>query len=303
MEFIAEFLQHLINGLSLGAVYALVALGYTMVYGVLQLINFAHAEIFMLGSFAGFYATRLLPTFRQEPRFLLILLVAMLACGCVGWLIERIAYRPLRDKPRLNALITAIGVSMFIQAVSQLPWFMGPSPKFFPTLLPNVPVVAFLGAQITSLQAVSFGSALLLMAGLHRLIFHSRMGMAMRAVSFDSNAASLMGISPDRIIAFTFILGSALAAAAGILVGMGYPRIEPTMGVMLGLKAFVAAVLGGIGNVRGAVVGGLSIGLIEALVVGYGASSWRDAVAFAILIAILVFKPTGLFGRAVAEKV
>lgn len=303
MESLGELLQHLINGLSLGAVYALVALGYTMVYGVLQLINFAHAEIFMLGSFAGFYVTRFLPTFRQEPRFLAILVLAMCICGLVGWAIERIAYRPLRNKPRLNALITAIGVSMFIQAVSQLPWFMGPSPRFFPSLLPNTPLLTLLGAQVTSLQVVTFGSAICLMAGLHRLIFHSRMGMAMRAVSFDATAASLMGISPDRIIAFTFVLGSALAAAAGILVGMGYPRIEPTMGVMLGLKAFVAAVLGGIGNIRGAVVGGLLIGLIEALVVGYGASSWRDAVAFTILIGILVFKPSGLFGRAVAEKV
>lgn len=303
MESLGELLQHLINGLSLGAVYALVALGYTMVYGVLQLINFAHAEIFMLGSFAGFYVTRFLPTFRQEPRFLVVLVLAMCICGLVGWAIERIAYRPLRNKPRLNALITAIGVSMFIQAVSQLPWFMGPSPRFFPSLLPNAPLLTLLGAQITSLQVVTFGSAICLMAGLHRLIFHSRMGMAMRAVSFDATAASLMGISPDRVIAFTFVLGSALAAAAGILVGMGYPRIEPTMGVMLGLKAFVAAVLGGIGNIRGAVVGGLLIGLIEALVVGYGASSWRDAVAFTILIGILVFKPSGLFGRAVAEKV
>lgn len=298
-----ELLQHLINGLSLGAVYALIALGYTMVYGVLQLINFAHAEVFMLGSFAGFYATRFLPQFREEPRFLVILALAMAACAAVGLAIERVAYRPLRDKPRLNALITAIGVSMFIQAVGQLPWFMGPSPHFFPSLLPNVPLFAVAGVSITSLQAVTFGSALALMTGLHRLIFHSRLGAAMRAVSFDGRTASLMGINPDFVVGFTFALGSALAAAAGILVGLGYPRIEPTMGVMLGLKAFVAAVLGGIGNIRGAMVGGVLIGLTEALVVGYGASSYRDAVAFAILILILVFKPSGLFGRAAAEKV
>ncbi len=298
-----ELLQHLINGLSLGAVYALVALGYTMVYGVLQLINFAHAEVFMLGSFAGFYATRFIPKFREEPRFLLILLVAMVVCALLGLLIERVAYRPLRDKPRLNALITAIGVSMFIQAVGQLPWFMGPSPQFFPSLIPNVPLVAIAGVSLTSLQAVTFGSTVALMFGLHRLIFHSKMGAAMRAVSFDGRTASLMGINPDFVVGFTFALGSALAAAAGILVGLGYPRIEPTMGVMLGLKAFVAAVLGGIGNIRGAMVGGIVIGLTEALVVGYGASSYRDAVAFGILILILVFKPAGLFGRMAAEKV
>jgi len=300
---VTELLQHLINGLSLGSVYALIALGYTMVYGVLQLINFAHAEVFMLGSFAGFYAAGWLPKFATAPRFVVILLFAMAACAAIGLLIERVAYRPLRDKPRLNALITAIGISMFIQAVGQLPWFMGPSPQFFPSLIPNVPLVAVAGVSLTSLQAVTFGSTLTLMFGLHRLIFHTRMGAAMRAVSFDGRTASLMGINPDFVIGFTFALGSALAAAAGILVGLGYPRIEPTMGVMLGLKAFVAAVLGGIGNIRGAMVGGIVIGLTEALVVGYGASSYRDAVAFGILILILVFKPAGLFGRTTAEKV
>ncbi|AKU93079.1 branched-chain amino acid ABC transporter permease [Vulgatibacter incomptus] len=299
----SELLQHLVNGLSLGSVYALIALGYTMVYGVLQLINFAHAEVFMLGAFGGFYSARWLPAFREEPRFLAILVLSMAFCAGVGLAIERLAYRPLRDKPRLNALITAIGVSMLIQAVGQLPWFMGPSPQFFPTLLPNGPLVELGGVSITRLQAVSFVSALALMAALHRLIFHSRLGTAMRAVSFDSRVASLMGINPDRVIAFTFVLGSALAAAAGILVGMSYPRIEPMMGVMLGLKAFVAAVLGGIGNLKGAMAGGILIGLIEALVVGYGTSSYRDAVAFGILIFVLLVKPSGLFGRVATEKV
>ncbi len=298
-----EFVQHLINGLSLGAVYALIALGYTMVYGVLQLINFAHSEVFMLGAFAGFYSSRWLPKFREEPRFLLILLIAMAFCALVGFLIERVAYRPLRDKPRLNALITAIGISMLIQAVGQLPWFMGPSPQFFPTLLANGPLVEVGGVSVTRLQAITFVAAVVLMIALHRLIFHTRLGTAMRAVSFDGKVAALMGINPDRVIAFTFILGSALAAAAGILVGMGYPRIEPMMGLMLGLKAFVAAVLGGIGNLKGAMAGGILIGMIEALVVGYGTSSYRDAVAFGILILVLVLKPSGLFGRVVTEKV
>lgn len=299
----AELLQHVVNGLSLGSVYALIALGYTMVYGVLQLINFAHAEVFMLGSFAGFYSAALLPRFAGGPRFLVILLIAMAACAALGLLIERVAYRPLRDKPRLNALITAIGISMFIQAVGQLPWFMGPAPHFFPSLIPNEPLLSLGQVSLGTLQVVTFGSTLAMMVGLHRLIFHTKLGAAMRAVSFDGRTASLMGINPDLVIGFTFALGSALAAAAGILVGLGYPRIEPTMGVMLGLKAFVAAVLGGIGNIKGAMVGGIVIGLTEALVVGYGASSYRDAVAFAILLGILVFKPSGIFGRAAAEKV
>lgn len=298
-----ELAQHLINGLSLGSVYALIALGYTLVYGVLQLINFAHAEVFMLGSFAGFYSARWLPMFREEPRFLAILALAMAACAVVGLVIERVAYRPLRGKPRLNALITAIGVSMLIQGLGQLPFFMGPSPQFFPSLLADGQLLDLGGVSLRKLQAVTFVSAVVLMVGLHRLIFHTRLGTAMRAVSFDARTAALMGIHPDRVIAFTFVLGSALAAAAGILVGMSYPRIEPTMGVMLGLKAFVAAVLGGIGNVKGAMAGGILIGLVEALVVGYGTSSYRDAVAFGILILVLVIKPSGLFGRAVTEKV
>lgn len=298
-----ELLQHTLNGLSLGAVYALIALGYTMVYGVLSLINFAHSEVFMLGAFAGFYADRVLPRFSSGPRFLVVLLIAMGACAVVGFAIERAAYRPLRDSPRLNSLITAIGISMLLQAVGQLPWFMGPSPQFFPSLIDNAPLFEFAGVAINVVQAVTFASALALMVGLHRLVFHTQLGAAMRAVSFDGRVAALMGISQDFIIGFTFMLGSALAAAAGILVGLNYPRIEPTMGTMLGLKAFVAAVLGGIGNVQGAMVGGVLIGLIEALVVGYGTSSYRDAVAFSILILILVFKPAGLFGRAVTEKV
>lgn len=298
-----ELLQHLINGLSLGAVYALIALGYTMVYGVLKLINFAHSEVFMLGAFAGFYADKALPPFAAGPRFLVVLVIAMLACAFAGLVIERLAYRPLRSRSRLNSLITAIGVSMLIQAVGQLPWFMGPAPKFFPSLLTSVPVVTVGEASVTSLQATTFVSALVLMFALHRLVFHTQMGAAMRAVSFDGRVAQLMGINQDFIIGFTFALGSALAAAAGILVGLNYPRIEPTMGLMLGLKAFVAAVLGGIGNIKGAMFGGVLIGLIEALVVGYGTSTYRDAVAFGILIVILVAKPSGLFGSEKAEKV
>ncbi len=296
-------LQHIINGTSLGAVYALIALGYTMVYGVLALINFAHSEVFMLGAFAGFYADAIVPPMPPVLRFLAVLIIAMATCALIGFLIERAAYRPLRRSPRLNSLITAIGVSMLIQALGQLPWFMGPQPHFFPSLLENGPLWESGDVSITKIQAVTFAAAFMLMVGLHRLVFHTQLGAAMRAVSFDGKIAALMGINQDFIISFTFMLGSALAAAAGILVGLNYPRIEPTMGTMLGLKAFVAAVLGGIGNIQGAMVGGVIIGLVEALVVGYGTSSYRDAVAFAILILILVFRPAGLFGRAVAEKV
>lgn len=298
-----ELLQHLVNGLSLGSVYALIALGYTMVYGVLQLINFAHAEVFMLGAFAGLYGARWLPALEGSPRFFSILVLSMGFCAAVGLAIERFAYRPLRGRPRLNALITAIGVSMLIQSVAQLPFFMGPSPQFFPPLLPNVSLFSFGGVSVGSLQAVTVVASLALMVALHRLVFHTRLGSAMRAVSFDGKTAALMGIDTNRVVALTFVIGSALAAAAGILVGMSYPRIEPTMGVLLGLKAFVAAVLGGIGNIRGAMAGGLTIGVVEALAVGYGSSSYRDAVAFGILILVLIFKPSGIFGRAVAEKV
>lgn len=302
-SFFSDLLQHLINGLSLGAAYALIALGYTMVYGVLQFINFAHAEVFMLGAFAGLYSARWLPHFAALPRLAVILGIAMSFCALLGVTIERLAYRPLRGRPRLNTLITAIGVSMLIQAVAQLPWFMGPSPQLFPELIPDGASLALFGISLHLKQVAIFGAAILLMAALHRLVFHSKMGAAMRAVAFDGKTAALMGIDTNRIIALTFIIGSTLAAAAGILVGIGYPRVDPTMGVLLGLKAFVAAVLGGIGNIRGAMVGGLVIGLIEALVSGYGASTYRDAIVFGILILVLVFRPAGLFGKAMAEKV
>jgi branched-chain amino acid transport system permease protein len=257
----------------------------------------------MLGAFSGFYTAKATSSLDAGPRFLLVLAVAMVACAVAGLTIERLAYRPLRAQPRLNSLITAIGVSMFIQAVGQLPWFMGPSPQFFASVIPNRALSLGGDVSVTTLQVVTFGSALALMAGLHRLVFHTRMGTAMRAVSFDGRIAALMGINPDRVIAFTFILGSSLAAAAGVLIGMGTGRIEPTMGVMLGLKAFVAAVVGGIGNIKGAMVGGLTIGMTEALVSGYGGSGFRDAVVFSILIGILVFRPAGIFGRVAAEKV
>ena len=298
-----DLVQHLVNGLSLGSVYALIALGYTMVYGVLQLINFAHSEVFMLGAFAGFYAYKLVPTWSTWPRLTFLMVVAMATCALVGFVIERLAYRPLRDKPRINSLITAIGVSMFLQAVGQLPWAFGASPQTFPQLVPGGNLFGDAALTVSLGQVVTIGAAVVLMTGLHHLVFHTKLGAAMRAVSFDGRVAALMGIHQDFVITVTFMTGSALAASAGILYAINYARIDPTMGLMLGLKAFVAAVVGGIGNLRGAMLGGLLIGLTEEFVSGYVTSSYRDAVVFSLLIAILVFRPAGLLGRHHAEKV
>jgi branched-chain amino acid transport system permease protein len=297
-----EFLQHLVNGISLGTIYALIALGYTMVYGVLKLINFAHADVFMVGAYVGLFSSRWLNAVREQSygKALLVLLMAMVASALLGVLIERLAYRPLRARPRLTALITAIGVSFFLENGAQLLW--SPDPQHFPRILDNV--VYQLGSiSLSSMQILSFVVAVVLMAGLQFLVFRTRFGLAMRAVSFEPVIASLMGVPVDRVIAVTFAVGSALAASAAILFGLQYPRVDPFMGLMLGLKAFVAAVLGGIGNVPGSMVGGLVLGLAEEFVAGYGLSSYRDAVAFGILIAILIFRPTGIFGSVVAEKV
>ena len=288
-------LQQLINGLALGSVYALIALGYTMVYGIIKLINFAHGEIYMLGAYFGFYAiTRLgLPLVPA-------LALSMATAAILGMLLERIAYRPLRSSPRIAVLITAIGASLLFQGTAQL--VFGASFKPFPQAIPFIRIQ--LGPVFTTnRQLLIFGVALALMLALHIIVQYTKFGKAMRAVSMDKDAAQLMGINIDRIISITFALGSALAAAAGILVGMYYNRIDPYMGTMPGLKAFVAAVLGGIGIVPGAVVGGLLMGVAENMVVAFGSSTLRDAVAFAILIAVLLFRPNGLLGRKRIEKV
>jgi branched-chain amino acid transport system permease protein len=298
-----EFIQHLVNGLSLGSIYALIALGYTMVFGVLKLINFAHGEIYMVGAFAGYYTSHYLH-FGQESSILSLLItlvVSMSICGGVGFLIERLAYRPLRRSPRINVLITAVGVSLFLQFSGQL--LFGADPKFFPQLFLTSENWSLGEVKINPIQVMIFLIAIILMVGLQYIIFKTRWGRAMRAVSFNHELASLMGIPTDHIISYTFILGSALAGAAGVLVGLAYPKIDPLMGVMPGLKAFVAAVLGGIGNVTGAVVGSIVLGLAEEFLVGYWAPSFRDALAFSILILILLFKPTGLFGTERTEKV
>lgn len=298
-----EFIQHVINGLSLGSIYALIALGYTMVFGVLQLINFAHGEVFMVGAFVGYYSSRALG-FDHNPSFsalIITLLIAMTVSAAVGYIIERFAYRPLRKQPRINVLITAVGVSLFLQFGGQL--LFGSDPKFFPQVYQPTGTWEFFDLKINPLQVNVLIVSIILMSALQFIIFKTRIGRAMRAVSFDHNLASLMGIPTNRIISWTFMLGSALAGAAGVLVGLIYPKIEPLMGVMPGLKSFVAAVLGGIGNVSGAFIGSIFLGLSEEFVVGYGASTYRDALAFVFLIVILLVKPTGLFGKKGAEKV
>lgn len=305
----SDFLQHVINGLSAGTIYALVALGYTMVYGVLKLINFAHGDVMMLGTYVG-YASAL--QFKQRGGFgmaavLAVFFLSMAACAAVGWLIERFAYRPLREKPKLTALITAIGISFALSYGFQMDWgfLPGPNPRAFPELIRRQPWLTFLDEEVTlwNWQVISFVVALGLMAALQYLVFRTRFGRAMRAVSHDHRTAALLGIPTDRVIAVTFMLGSALAAGAGILFAIKDVKIEPLMGTQQGLKAFVAAVIGGIGNVPGAVVGAVLLGLVEEFVVGYTASSWRDAVAFGFLILVLLFRPEGLFGRVTAEKV
>lgn len=302
------FLQNLLNGIAAGAIYALIALGYTMVYGILKLINFAHGDIFMLGSFVGYYAgdwaaVHLHAQGHKPETYAIaggIMLLSMIGCAAFGYLNERIAYRPLRNAPRIASLITAIGVSFFLEYGGQ--FVFGPDPKFFPTLVPK-DIINVHGIVTTNYQLIVLVVAIAFMAVLQWIIYGTKFGRAMRAVSFSFETASLMGIPTDRIISLTFIIGSALAAVAGILFGLEYPKIDPLMGIMPGLKAFVAAVLGGIGNVPGAVVGGLIIGIIEAFVGASPFSSYRDAIAFVILIVILLFRPSGLFGRYEAEKV
>ena len=297
----STFLQQIVNGISLGSIYALIALGYTMVYGVLRLINFAHGDVYMLGAYVGYYLSRKLRG--DEPSLVsavLVMIGSMLACAIVGVVIERFAYRPVRRASRLTLLITAIGVSLFIENGSQL--VFGPDPKFFPSLAPHADFRLGL-VRVTSEQLTVILVSVLLMLALRFFILRTRTGKAMRAVSFNLDAAKLMGISTDRIIAITFALGSALAAAAGVLIGMQIPKIDPLMGIMYGLKAFVAAVLGGIGNIPGAVLGGLLIGVSEVMVVGYLSSTYRDAIAFGILILVLLLRPQGILGRVQKEKV
>jgi branched-chain amino acid transport system permease protein len=308
---VTKFLQTLMDGIAVGSLYALIALGYTMVYGILQFINFAHSDVFVLGAWISYtlavgmgyaIAGEAPPVYAA----VLILFAAMAACGAAGFTIERLAYRPLRRAPRLNVLITAIGVSLFLQNVGQLRWLFGTQPQRMPSLLEDRILFTVAGVQLHQVDLIGAATALLLMLVLNWLIFSTRLGRAMRAVSHDISVASLMGINVDAVISFTFVLGSSLAAAAGFLYAMKYPGLnQPAHAtwVLLGLKAFVAAVIGGIGNVRGAMLGGILIGFIELFGAAYLSPHLRDIYVFSILILVLLVKPTGIFGKTVAEKV
>ncbi len=294
-----EFLQQLINGLSVGSMYALIALGYTLVYGVLRFINFAHSDVFMIGSFVGFYAGRNL-TQSSLGGGLLVMIVAMLACAALGIVIERLAYRPLRNRSKLTVLITAIGVSLLLENAGQL--IFGTNPQPFPDIFPSRKF-EFGELVISSKDLAVFAVTLSLLAALQFVVLKTKIGTAMRAVSFNPQAAALMGINNDRIISFTFGLGSALAAAGGILWAYKFPKIDPLMGITPGLTAFVAAVLGGIGNIPGAAIGALLIGVIETFVRGSRWSTWTEAISFMLLILILLVRPAGLLGKLQPEKV
>jgi len=302
-----EFVQQVFNGLSLGSIYALIALGYTMIYGILRFINFAHGDVFMVGAFFFFFFSILFGFSSMGNGigsiFLAvgILIGAMFICSVLGFTIEKLAYKPLRNSPKLTILITAIVVSLFLEYTGQL--IFGADPKSFPTLIENKPVLNLSGAVIGTNPLVVLITALVLMFILRIIVMKTKIGTAMRAVSYNQTAASLMGININAVISFTFIIGSSLAAAAGVLYGINYPSIDPLMGILPGLKAFVAAVLGGIGNIPGAALGGMIIGVVETFVTGYISPTYRDAIAFGILILILLFKPTGILGKKEVEKV
>jgi branched-chain amino acid transport system permease protein len=302
---VQEFFQQLANGVAWGSIYALIALGYTMVYGILRLINFAHGDIYMVGAFAAYFLARAMgvgTVVQASPLVAAaVLLGSMAICAALGVLIELFAYRPVRRSSRITALITAIGVSLFLENAGIR--LFGADPKFFPQVIAPRTITLAGGVMVTNHQITVVLVSVLLMVALTLFIQRTRTGKAMRAVAFNRDAASLMGIPVDRIITITFAIGSALAAAAGFLVGLTNPKIEPLMGIMPGVKAFVAAVLGGIGSIPGAMIGGLVMGISEYLVVGYISSTYRDAIAFVILIIVLLIKPTGLLGRNVTEKV
>lgn len=305
-------LQTLKDGLTIGSLYALIALGYTMVYGILKFINFAHSDVVVLGAWLSIViAGAILSVLGLEgapPWFVgpVVLLLAMLACGLIGFAIERLAYKPLRGAPRLNVLITAIGVSLFLQNTGQLQFLFGTSPRRIPTLLADVRLLQIGDVSVRLLDVVVVGTALGLMVALEWLVFHTKLGRAMRAVSFDVRTAGLMGINVDRVISFTFMLGAMLAAAGGFLWALNFEAIKQpadTSWVLLGLKAFVAAVVGGIGNVRGAMLGGLAIGMLEMFGSVYINPALRDVYVFGVLILVLLIKPGGILGKAVTEKV
>lgn len=304
------FFAQLVSGLTLGSLYALLALGYTMVYGVLKLLNFAHGDVYMVGAYIGYFVLTALggslsPVLPLVPLLLLMFAAAMIGCGLLGIVIERFAYRPLRNAPRIAPLLSALGVSFFLEQTAVLLWTS--IPRSYNTfnlrhgeLFSTITIGNF---SIQYGQILVIVSALLLMVALTLLVFRTQIGKAMRATSVDPEAASMMGIDIDRVISFTFLIGSALAGAAGVMTGLIYQNVQPYMGFGAGLKAFTAAVVGGIGNVGGAMLGGMIIGIAESLTIGYLSSTFRDLIVFSLLVVFMLFRPTGLRGTPVPQKV
>lgn len=293
------FVQQLINGLSLGSIYALIALGYTMVYGIVKLINFAHGDVMMMGAYAGYFVLCALGTTPLGMVFAFV--AAMVFCGILSLVIERLAYRPLRNAPRLNSLITAIAIELILQNVMRILPFVGPDPRPYPTMATKNFNFGF--GSISNIQIIVIVLSAILMIVLNYVVNYTKTGKAMQAVSFDLGASSLMGINVNKTIAITFVIGSVLAGAGGVLYATAYPQIDPMMGYIPGLKAFVAAVLGGIGSIPGAMAGGLILGVAETMVKAYLSSQYADAISYCILIIILLVKPSGLLGKKIRVKV
>ncbi len=292
-----SFLNHLINGISLGSIYAIIALGYTMVYGIAKMLNFAHGDIIMVGAYVCFFAVS---SFQLHP--VVGLLLAIIVCTVLGTLIEKLAYKPLRQATSLAVLITAIGVSYFLQNAAQLLWTS--NPKLFPDIFNGAAIKLFDGELIITVSTlVTIAACIVIMILLTAFIDKSKTGKAMRACSEDKGAAQLMGINVNRTISITFAIGSALAAVAGVLLCTTYPSLVPTTGSMPGIKAFTAAVFGGIGSVPGALLGGILLGIIEIMAGAYISTSLSNAIVFAVLILVLLIKPTGLLGKQIREKV
>ena len=307
------FIQQVMNGLVLGSIYALIALGYTMVYGILGIINFAHGEVLMVGALTALSTIaglkHLAPELPQWLTLVIATLVAMAVCGTLSYTIERVAYRPLRNAPRLAPLITAIGVSIILQTLAMIIWSR--NPMIFPELLPALPIDIFdTGATITGKEIVIIIMAFVVMGGLLLLVNRTKLGRAMRATAENPKVAGLMGVNPNFVISATFVIGGALAAVAGVMMATNYGNAHFYMGFIPGLKAFTAAVLGGIGNLQGAMIGGILLGLIEALGAGYigdltgdvFGSNYQDVFAFFVLIVVLIFRPSGLMGEKVSER-
>lgn len=299
-----EFFQQLTNGLAVGGIYALIALGYTMVYGVLKLINFAHGDLFTIGAYLGL---TLLLSFSLTDHLgpfmgvIVLAVMVMLLVGVIGILLELAAYRPLRTSPRLSAVVSALGASIFFQNAVML--IYGASFRVYPQdILPKM-TISILGLPIPLMRIIILFSSILMMAALYLFIQKTTVGTAIRAAAIDQDAARLMGIDVDRVIMIVFLVGPALGGAAGLMVGLYYGQINFTMGWVYGLKAFTAAILGGIGNIPGAMIGGIMLGVIEAMGAAYISIAWKDAIAFFVLILILIVRPTGLLGERVAEKI